>query len=551
MNTKRYVLTSLVILFLTSGLRAVEPVRFGAGPGWGETVSEGLRETDGWKGQAALTLSPLGRNPFLTEALVLEGDISPEDLDLLLLAEPGRIENTIGHYRITGNYEISELYAARGEASIRPGPGGISLYPSSRSMWSPGSSWGDFTMDFRLRPTTLRNGEVFFSWQGRDAAGNSQSVVARVVNRRLVWEFRSFFSQGADRALNIHLESSPLIPGEWAHHRIRYKRVGSDSGQSGASPGLLEYLVNGIPTDMVHATANGREGPEPYSPKIGALSNTPLILAPSFSGYIDEFRLAPAYASSPPAGGYADRETSASGLGRTNPVDSGYPGSSLKAVRARVDMPGATRVRFFARVLSDRNESENIGFPDPGDENWIPLVMSEEPDDPTGFGRWFSWDAEEVPSGRYFIIGYILDPDPGADLAPVLSALEMEYEPRLPPRPPRDLRWLRGDDGRVRLSWSVDAEEGVAGWWISWGPRPGDYASTDDAEMVRGSFWIPKGPVNGDSRLEFTWPESPGNLIIYTSLRAAWIEGAPDAETGRPADYRALSEPTKEMNFRP
>lgn len=550
MNTKRLVLTGIILLFLISGTISGESVRYGADTGWDATVSEGLRETDGWKGRPALTLSPLGRNPFMSESSSPEGDIRPSELDLLLLAEPDGLENPVGHYRITGNYEISSLFPARGEASLRPGSGGVELHPSAHALWAPGKEWGDFTLDFRLRPATLRNGEIFFYWEGRDENGNLQSVVARVENRRLVWEFNSFFRHGADRSLDLKLSSPPLIPGEWAHHRIRFKRSGDSTGRSGASPGLLEYLVDGIPSDMVHATPDGREGPEPFSPRIGRLSDQPLHLAPSFSGYIDEFRLAPAFASGAPAGGYADRETSASGLGRTRPVDSGYPGSSLTAVRTRVETPGNTRVRFYARVVSESESLRGIGFPSIGSTGWTELSMKAEAEDPTGFGRWYSWEADNRLTGRYFVIGYVLDPDPGADLAPVLSALEMEYEPRLPPRPPRDLRWTRDDQSRIRLSWSSDAEEDVAGWWISWGPRPGDYAATDDNEMVRGTEWIPRTDLAGDQRIEFIWPESLANSIIYTSLRAAWDEGAP-GETGNPGDYRALSEPTKEMNFRP
>ncbi len=551
MNTKRHVLTSFIILLLISGHLAAESLSYGADEGWESTISTGLRETDGWKGRTALTLAPLGRNPFLSEGTGPEGDISPSDIDLLLLAEPEGLENPVGHYRISGDYEISTLFPARGEASLRPGTGGVQLHPSAHAMWAPGREWGDFTLDFRLRPATLRNGEILFFWEGRDENGELQTVIARVENRRLVWEFQAFFRHGADRSLNLKLSSPPLIPGDWAHHRIRFKRGGESEGRSGASPGLLEYLVDGVPCDMVHATPDGREGPEPFSPRIGELSDGPLHLAPSFRGYIDEFRLAPVFASGAPVGGYADRETSASGLGRTMPVDSGYPGSNLTVLRARVDIPGNTRVRFYARAFTESEEVRNAGFPTIGTEGWIPLEMKPEDEDPTGFGRWYSWKADTDLSGRYFVVGYVLDPDPGADLAPVLSALEIQYDPRLPPRPPQDLRWTRDEHGRVQLSWSSDAEEDVTGWWISWGPRPGDYASTDNDEMVRGTQWIPRIDKTGDGRVEYAWPMTLSNSIIYTSLQTAWEEGAPDIENGPPGDYRALSEPTKEMNFRP
>ncbi|MCK5734988.1 MAG: hypothetical protein KAH21_00865, partial [Spirochaetaceae bacterium] len=364
-------------------------------------------------------------------------------------------------------------------------------------------------------------------------------------------------------SLYLQLVSPPLIPGEWRHHRIRFKISANPAGRSGASPGLLEYLVDGIPADMVHATPSGREDSESFYPHIGSLSDQPIQLAPSFSGYIDEFRLASAYESTPPAGGYSDLETAVSGKGYTTPIDSGFPGSSLISFRARVDMPGSTQVRFFARTLKSREELSRIGFPNPSNNEWKELTMIREPEDPTGFGHWYKWktgssiDGLNI-DGRFFVLGYILDPDPAADLAPVLSVLEIEYEPRLPPRPPRALRWEKGDDNRIRISWSNDTEEGVKGWWISWGPRPGDYAATNQdttgANNIRGSVWIPRdsNSVNTGQRTEYAWPRDMDNRIIYTSVRAAWEGGEPNREQPpRPADYRALSEPTREINFRP
>jgi len=555
-KTKRYGLVSLFLLLVTSWLPAGETVSYGTGSGWANTVSEGLRETDGWRGDRALTLSPLGRNPFISKTADLEGDVNPEDIDLLILAEAQGMENPVGHYRVEGHYEISSQFPARGETSIRLLSGGLKLYPSASAMWAAGTEWGDFTLDFRLRPATLRNGEIFLSWQGRSRDGVLQSVIARVENRKLVWEFRGFFRLDTDRSLNLLLESPPLIPGEWRHHRIRFKADSSAADRSGASPGLLEYLVDGIPSDMIHATPYGREDSETFSPRIGSLSDQPILLAPSFSGYIDEFRLASAFDSTPPAGGYSDLETAVSGKGRTRPEDSGFPGSSLSTVRVRVYEPGSTQVRFFARALNNRNDFDEIGFPNPANPDWMELEMAEEPEDPTGFGRWYSWKSdssisENLFTGRYFIIGYILDPDPGADLAPVLSALEMEYDPRLPPRPPRDLRWERGDDNRVRISWSSDAEENVAGWWISWGPRPGDYATTNQNDIIRGSAWVPRDFSGSEMRHEYIWPPEMENRIIYTSVRAAWMDGAPLSDKNSPNEYKALSEPTGEMNFRP
>jgi hypothetical protein len=205
-------------------------------------------------------------------------------------------------------------------------------------------------------------------------------------------------------------------------------------------------------------------------------------------------------------------------------------------------------------------------MPKSSDPQWNELLMRREPEDPTGFGRWYTWkpggssDSSNI-NGRFFLLGYILDPDPAADLAPVLSVLEVKYEPRLPPRPPRNLRWEQGNDNRIRISWSSDAEEGVSGWWISWGPRPGDYASTDpgtageqDLTGLRGNVWVARNPetAGNGKRVEYEWPRDMKNRIIYTSVRAAWERGEPEPDNpGYPGDYRALSEPTGEINFRP
>ncbi|MCK5737403.1 MAG: hypothetical protein KAH21_13045, partial [Spirochaetaceae bacterium] len=207
MKIKSYILISLLILLTNSWLFGVETVHFGSTEGWENTISEGLRETDGWRGNRALTLAPLGRNPFLDDASDHEGTVAPEDIDLLLLAETQGMENPVGHYRIEGEYEISRQFFARGETSIRLQPGGLKLYPSSAAMWSPGKKWDDFTLDFRLRPATLRNGEIFLFWQGRNENGELQNVIARVENRRLIWEFRGFFRHDTARSLYLQLVS--------------------------------------------------------------------------------------------------------------------------------------------------------------------------------------------------------------------------------------------------------------------------------------------------------------------------------------------------------
>ncbi|MCG8452742.1 MAG: hypothetical protein MI717_06135 [Spirochaetales bacterium] len=544
---KKISLLWVIILGLVIELSGIT-LRFGAQEGWQDAPSNGLRETDGWMGGTALTLAPLGRNPFQENPTMADTGISPESIDILLLAEESGLSNPVGRYRLQGPVSVSNQFSSRGEYSFRPGINGLTLIPTKNSLWTPGTQWNDFTLDFRLRPATLRHGEVFFSWQGRSNDGTPQSVTAIIENRRMVWTFQGFFRRNGSRSLNLRLKSPPLIPGEWSHHRLRFSGTNQQSDRTGASPGLLEYLVDGIPSDSVHATPDGKEREEVFFPHIGSLTTEAPVLAPAFSGYIDEFRLVSDFDSRPAAGGYANRDTAATGVGSLPLTDTGYPGSSLHHVRVRYEAPGATRVRFYARTFT--TIPEQTPLPDPGNPKWIPLQLTPSQEDPTGFGRWHSWETQEPLKGRYFTVGYILEPDPGTDTAPLLSALEVDFSPRYPPRPPRNLRLLRDNDGNIQLSWSPDAEPGVSGWWVFWGPRPGDYTDRVPGDSRHGSAWIPK--TQGTERPKYILPLQPGGGIVYASVRAAWPEGEPrNDHDSVPADYAALGEPTGEVNVRP
>ncbi|OQX29118.1 MAG: hypothetical protein B0D92_05380 [Spirochaeta sp. LUC14_002_19_P3] len=413
----------LAIFLLTSSLSWAESVRFGAEEGWKRVITSSLREVSSWKGYKALTLAPPGRDPFSSSE-----DTSA--IDLLLLAEPEGLRNPAVRYRLEGQYSIVETVSARGSASIRPGKGGILLYPSPGALWSAGREWNDFTIDFFLRPSVLLDGEVFFSWEGRDEFGKPQSVTARLEKRRLVWHFTRFFRLDIDRALTLTLSSSPLVPDEWQHHRIRYKRDAFPPTPDGASPGFLEYLVDGKPVDALHTTQNGREGGDIFAPRIGKLSDQPIRLAPQFSGYIDEFRLSTAALSRFSIAHYTDQEKTISGYARTEAINTGSPNAWLREIKVRMDTPNLSRIDFYARSFATQEESWTAGPPNPENPAWIKIPLKRETEDPLGHGLWYAGKPESLVKGQFIMAGFILHPDSDADNAPLISLLDMEYELR-------------------------------------------------------------------------------------------------------------------------
>jgi len=427
MQAYRHRVVVLLPILALPWLVWAETARFGGKEGWQGVRTQGIRTTTAWRGADALAISSIHRNPYTDS----QSEHNLNAIDIFLLAGYEDIENLSGLYRIEGEYEISRQVSARGETSIRFEPSGIKLFPTPKAMWTAGRDWGDFTLEFWLNPTNLNDGELLFLWKGRTAYGEPQYLRARVENRRIIWDFENFFRHGADRSLIMQLRSTPLVPEEWRHHRIRYKSDDSSPGPSGASPGLLEYLVDNIPADSIHTTPTGTESPEVFTPKIGSLSREPLLLAPDFNGYIDEVHLSSVFNTNPVPKNFSNSNSISFGIGYTDVIDSGYLGSEITAFRAYYDAPGSSQIRFFLQAMSNRDETQHVGFPNPYNPDWVEIKLSTEEDNPLSSGNWRSWEAEHTISGRFFVVGYILEPDIDADTSPVLSALEIEYEPYL------------------------------------------------------------------------------------------------------------------------
>ena len=543
MNTKSFFLIFNILLSVSFFASADEIAVYGGEHGWQNTVSTGLSRTGGWKGYSALTLTPIGRNPFS------ENPDSSKNIDILLLAENNKLTDPAEHYRLEGNWKIYSDALSGGKYYIKPLPPGILLYPNNLAMWHPGKEWNDFTIEFRLNPLSLRDGETFFRWQGKTSSGDFQSITARIEKRRLIWNFNGFFRKGQSRSLNFQLVSPPLIPGEWRHHRIRYKRIESASDYSGSSPGLLEYLVDGVPSDIVHTTPDGRESEDIFYPVIGKASSGPLIIAPSFSGYIDEFKITSGYISEPPANGYSNRERSVRGKGKTLPLDTGYPDSEITRIKARINIPGNSRVRFFIKKQNSCT-SENNNWPEPGYNGWIEINMKKEKEDPAGSSRWYTWDKNIPVSGRCFTLGYILEPDPVLDVSPVLSKIEISYKPNYPPYPPEGLGWQK-KNGRIYVSWNRGDNDKIAGWWLFWSYRSGYYPVPGNSGKNYGSLWIPSDNTENSIRISAALPELSKENIVYVCVKSAWEKGSPAAGSDEPADFKALSDFSGEISIRP
>ena len=81
---------------------------------------------------------------------------------------PGQSDATGAWEYAQGEPALSEATAAMGQSSaaFSGAPAGVRLRAPPGSLFSPGATWEDFTIEFWLYPATLSNGETILAWEG-------------------------------------------------------------------------------------------------------------------------------------------------------------------------------------------------------------------------------------------------------------------------------------------------------------------------------------------------------------------------------------------------
>jgi hypothetical protein len=429
--------------------------------------------------------------------------------DLLLHFNRENEEEASGHYRLDrGRTLIAPEVRVLGEASagFNGDRRGLQLSPQAGALFERGTRWGDFSIEFWLRPTLLSDGEEVLAWIGsfwRDGRVAPQELRCAVRSRRLAWEFVNLFAAGAEAgeadgaaaraggmmagaggqpsveagarastpsantpsantpSFVIRVEGlTPLVPRIWRHHLLRF-----DSGT-----GLLEYLVDGIPEAVTYVRAKpglaaAQDNGPPLTPYTGEADSAPLSLGRGFTGFLDELRISRLLVEDPVLARYDGR----AGVATSTPLDLGYTGTRLKRIEAVYSAQGDSDIFFYYR-LADRLSSEQL------DGDWVQFQPGA---------------ALEEARGRYVQLRAELFPDGRRSLSPQLSELRVVYEQDLPPAAPAGVQAVAGN-ARVRLHWSLVREEDVRGYLVYYGLAPGNYRGTG---ADRGPSPIDVGPA--------------------------------------------------------
>jgi hypothetical protein len=399
---------------------------------------------------------------------------------LLHFNTPGEGDAAGGYHILRGAPAVSFSVTAQGAgaAVFEAGKPLLALGGPQNGMFAPGSVWRDFSVEFWLSPSTLADGETILSWDmpHREGQGlTAQSMRCQLLDRRLVWSFQALFTRPDRTRMPVNLTGTrQLLPRVWHHHLLRFdSRIG-----------LLEYLIDGIPDGAVHVTDTGREGGDVALPEIGRGRGGELLIAPRYTGFLDELRVSRQLVDSPAV----QRYSGTTGTAVSSILDLGFTRTRVRRIESVFDSPADSAVAFYYKISDTWTNPRSLGG-----APWVPFVPAV--------------DFKDTARGRYLQVMVELFPDGRRSRTPRVSSLSIVYEPNLPPAPPAGFAATPGN-GKVTLQWRPVNDLTVKGYRVFYGDAPHTYLGTDAAQG--------ESPLDAGSttRLEVTGLEN-GKLYYF------------------------------------
>ncbi len=438
MCTKKYPII-LVLLVFSIGILFSEEIVIGGDEGWDGVSMFNTVLTE----EAGLTSLQLADSEYDSEI----------ETEMLFHFNKG-IWDSSGHHTLKQNngVQISPANKKKGSGSaVFTGDGQFfELDPSDSSAFAAGSSrLNDFSIEFWLNPARLSEGENIIQWTGAVSTGKNtfqQEILCGISGRNLFWEFNNIFLTPQLRGTFFRLSSSrSLIPKRWHHHMVRYD----------SSTGLLEYLIDGIPEDIVYTTDIRQEEAEIYSPLIGSAKPSRFLIGRGYTGFIDELRITNQF-SSPELNKYSMN----SGTVVSDIIDIKNHDSRFYKIDSEFNKEGKTQIYYFYRI-SNKYFSPNSEYP-----SWKQIET----------GEMLSPDVK----GRYLQVMAELFPDGSGLVSPKLYKMSMSFERNLPPLPPLYISAEAGNES-VIISWTPVTEHDIAGYKLYYGDKPGFYFGSGSA----------------------------------------------------------------------
>jgi len=423
--------TFIIILFAVTGLHSQESViSIGEDDLWNNVQITNLSLIEGMRGHLDLTNS--------------DNEYKPDkSSDMILNLNRSDMYDSTGNYTIINQVSyIDKEGSLGGGAAFFDGSEPLIIESGRDALFSSSTLWGDFTIEFRLLPATLKEGSTVLLWKGLQMKEDylmAQEIRCTVSKRQLVWDFENFFLNPDDSIKRISLTGDKLIPGIWTHHMITFD----------STTGLLEYKINNIPADNIYTSKNGRESLEYNLPLIGNQQSFPIELGENFSGLIDEFRISKKIIQFPVLSKYTT-----AGYLETGIIDLKVPNSHLLEITSESSLPENTSIKYQYAVS---NEKFVLINPD--------LVWTD-----------FSPFSPIMKFGRFIKIRSQLYSETATGKAPVLSSINLIYKEAEAPSPPLNIKAEQIENG-IKVSWDKSIDPEIEGYMVYYGEEPGKYFS--------------------------------------------------------------------------
>lgn len=458
--------------------------------------SDGLLHTytiggdSGWEDisvKNGVTMAPgrYGKSAFILDTASMQMN---NDTDMLLSFENGDFKDLRGNYIVGENNLSTTFDSIMGQYSAfsRGNPGGISLSGKAGTLFSSVGHTGSFVIDFWMKPSNVENGEILLNWRSSRTVGQKiiyQHISFIFNSDKMMCIFSNIFDGYTKDDGDVFLKGDErIIPGKWSHHIISYNQ----------DDGLLTYKVDDTTQDVAFITTNGHESGSVYSAILGTKAS--VLLCPKYTGLIDDFCIQTSHEGVPVNPTIHDEESltqshfvTSGGRFETTPIMLNA-GTTLNRVNAIIDSPKETEVHLYVR-------SGNNHF------RWT-----------SDYPEWHRIDAGQNLSGitgMYFQVACDLFSDGSGTLTPCVSRLDLVYTPLQEPRPPYKVQIARGNQS-VTLKWTRSVDKDVAGYYIYYGTKSGEYLGNRALEGL--------SPVNVGNTLSYTLNGLQNGTIYYFAI---------------------------------
>ncbi len=388
------------------------------------------------------------------------------DMSLSFDGEPVTLhhDDTSRYQVLSAEYSFTKAKGAHGSgcALFYRDDHEVVLKPEA-SLWLGNSGdLGSFTVEFRINPSTIRDGAVIFSRLG-SLNGSIQGIEIKLHRGRVFSGFYGIFEDKSGFKKNVeHHGVTSIHADKWYHYVLSFDR----------SDGRLSSYLDGKEQETQYLTADGTPDTAPYTPRFGVVSDQavinrdfpPAIIGRGFCGLIDELKI-----SLQPLAVSAERyqiKTTAFAPRKLN-------GREPKNAGGTVTSPVYSFNDFGTRVVSfDWDEK----LPD-GTFIWMEFrtsdsLFAEKDNQP----RWYriSNSQKEIFKtvgedkkplrGRYYQWRANLAVSPDGKSAPELSNIRLKYQPDLPPGAPMFFEVVSAGDENVLLRWKKNTDYDIGGY---------------------------------------------------------------------------------------